>query len=43
MPTARGFALLAQLQESRGDKVGVEASLQRCREIGAEDSVCNIA
>jgi hypothetical protein len=43
MPTARGFALLAQLQQSRGDQVGSEASLRRCREIGAEDTVCSIA
>jgi predicted DNA-binding ribbon-helix-helix protein len=43
MPTARGFALLAQLQQSRGDSVGFEVSVKRCREIGAEDSVCNIA
>jgi hypothetical protein len=43
MPTARGFALLAQLQASRGDDVGRDASLQRCKEIGAEDPICNVA
>jgi hypothetical protein len=43
MPTARGFALLAQLQTSRGDEVGRETSLRRCREIGAEDPICNVA
>ena len=43
MPTARGFALLAQLQQSRGDDVGRDASLERCREIGAGDPVCNVA
>jgi hypothetical protein len=43
MPTARGFALLAALQQSRGDEVGRETSLRRCREIGAEDPICNIA
>lgn len=43
MPTARGFALLAQLQAQRGDQVGRDMSLQRCKEIGADDAVCNIA
>ena len=43
MPTARGFALLAQLQQLRGDQIGRDASLQRCKEIGAEDPVCNVA
>lgn len=43
MPTARGFALLAQGQQRLGDVSGRDLSLQRCRELGEGDDVCTVA
>lgn len=43
MPTARGYALLASLQQTRGDDVGRDASLARCRDLGADEPTCSIA
>ncbi len=43
MPTARGFALLAQGQQRLGDTSGRDLSLQRCRELGEGDDVCTVA
>ncbi len=43
MPTARGFALLAQGQQRLGDVSGRDLSLQRCRELGEGDDICSVA
>ncbi len=43
MPTARGFALLAQGQQRLGDVSGMDLSLQRCRELGEGDDICTVA
>ncbi|MBV1862504.1 MAG: hypothetical protein KUG77_29045 [Nannocystaceae bacterium] len=43
MPTARGFALLAQGQQRLGDVSGRDLSLQRCRELGEGDDICTVA
>lgn len=43
MPTARAYALLASLQQNRGDDVGRDASLARCRDLGADEPTCSIA
>ncbi|MEM6290533.1 MAG: hypothetical protein AAGA54_04680 [Myxococcota bacterium] len=43
MPTARGFVLLATVQQSLGDASGSDLSLQRCKELGATANVCRVA
>ncbi len=43
MPTARGFALMASLQQRLGDVSGRDLSLQRCRELGADEDDCTRA
>ena len=43
MPTARGYALLAQAQQKLGDVSGSDLSLQRCRELGEGDDICSVA
>lgn len=37
MPTARGYALLANLQHDMGEQAEGQASLQRCRQLGETD------
>lgn len=43
MPTARGYALLAEAQQRLGDVSGRDLSLLRCRELGESDDVCTVA
>lgn len=43
MPTARGFALLAAVQDRLGDVSGRDLSLQRCRDLGEGDDICTVA
>ena len=43
MPTARGFVLLATVQQNLGDASGSDLSLQRCKALGATTDVCRVA
>jgi predicted Zn-dependent protease len=43
MPTARGYALLAQLQIERGDETASEVSLSRCQDIAGNEKACQVA
>jgi len=43
MPTARGYALLAQAQQRLGDVSGRDLSLQRCRDLGEAEDICSVA
>lgn len=43
MPTARGYALLAQLQVDRGDEGASEVSLSRCEDIAGNRKACTVA
>jgi hypothetical protein len=40
MPTARGFMILAQLEQERGQKERSEAAALRCKEIAGGSGVC---
>ncbi|WAS93538.1 hypothetical protein [Nannocystis punicea] len=40
LPTARAWALLAELERDRGDATAAERAGRRCREIAPDDPVC---